>query len=68
MKLFFLFLIKQEKSKEEFLKKIPLKLKEISSFLGNHNFFAGDHVSYIKLHQYNTWMYYGIYYSIYYMI
>ena len=40
---FFVYL--KEKNKPEYLKNAATKLKEVSAFLGSHQYFAGDHVN-----------------------
>lgn len=41
-----------ETNKPEYLKNLALKLKEMSDYLGTHNYFAGDHITYIDFLMY----------------
>ncbi|XP_042895702.1 glutathione S-transferase Mu 1 [Parasteatoda tepidariorum] len=43
-----------EKTKKEYLEKVPDQLKFISAFLGNRKFLAGDYVTYVDFMAYET--------------
>jgi len=38
----------QEQKKPDFVKTLPAKLKELSTFLGTREYFVGDHVSVVN--------------------
>nr|XP_042895694.1 glutathione S-transferase Mu 1-like [Parasteatoda tepidariorum] len=43
-----------EKTKKEYLEKVPDQLKLISAFLGNRKFLAGDYLTYVDFMAYDT--------------